>query len=90
MTSSNTTAAGACTGLGVAPNKIEDVFGIFKAYTTRVGSGPFQQNYLMKLENKLPKLGMNLVLQLVGPEDVAGLIWSHLNILYKSMGLRNL
>ncbi|MBX2827415.1 MAG: adenylosuccinate synthase [Flavobacteriaceae bacterium] len=41
VTSSNTTAAGACTGLGVAPNKIKDVFGIFKAYTTRVGSGPF-------------------------------------------------
>jgi adenylosuccinate synthase len=41
VTSSNTTAAGACTGLGVAPNKIGKVFGIFKAYTTRVGSGPF-------------------------------------------------
>ncbi|MCA0132111.1 adenylosuccinate synthase [Winogradskyella alexanderae] len=41
VTSSNTTAAGACTGLGVAPSQIGDVFGIFKAYTTRVGSGPF-------------------------------------------------
>ena len=41
VTSSNTTAAGACTGLGVAPNRIGEVFGIFKAYTTRVGSGPF-------------------------------------------------
>ena len=41
VTSSNTTAAGACTGLGVAPNKIGQVYGIFKAYTTRVGSGPF-------------------------------------------------
>ncbi len=41
VTSSNTTAAGACTGLGVAPNTINEVFGIFKAYTTRVGSGPF-------------------------------------------------
>lgn len=41
VTSSNTTAAGACTGLGIAPNKIGQVFGIFKAYTTRVGSGPF-------------------------------------------------
>ena len=41
VTSSNTTAAGACTGLGVAPNKIGKVFGIFKAYATRVGSGPF-------------------------------------------------
>jgi adenylosuccinate synthase len=41
VTSSNTTAAGACTGLGIAPNQIGEVKGIFKAYTTRVGSGPF-------------------------------------------------
>ena len=41
VTSSNTTAAGACTGLGIAPNRIKNVIGIFKAYTTRVGSGPF-------------------------------------------------
>ena len=41
VTSSNTTTAGACTGLGVAPNKIGKVFGIFKAYCTRVGGGPF-------------------------------------------------
>ncbi|CAI8402553.1 MAG: Adenylosuccinate synthetase [Cryomorphaceae bacterium] len=41
VTSSTTTCAGACTGLGVAPNKIKNVYGIFKAYCTRVGSGPF-------------------------------------------------
>ena len=41
VTSSNTISAGACTGLGIAPNKIGDVFGIFKAYCTRVGSCPF-------------------------------------------------
>jgi adenylosuccinate synthase len=41
VTSSNTVTAGACTGLGIAPNRIGDVFGIFKAYLTRVGSGPF-------------------------------------------------
>ncbi|MCF8276057.1 MAG: adenylosuccinate synthase [Flavobacteriales bacterium] len=41
VTSSNTVCAGACTGLGVAPNKIGNVIGIFKAYCTRVGSGPF-------------------------------------------------
>ncbi|MDM9632034.1 adenylosuccinate synthase [Robiginitalea aurantiaca] len=41
VTSSNTTAAGACTGLGISPGSIKEVFGIFKAYTTRVGSGPF-------------------------------------------------
>ena len=41
VTSSNTTTAGTCTGLGIAPNKIGEVLGIFKAYCTRVGSGPF-------------------------------------------------
>lgn len=41
VTSSNTLSAGACTGLGIAPNRIGEVFGIFKAYCTRVGSGPF-------------------------------------------------
>ncbi|MDO5665826.1 MAG: adenylosuccinate synthase [Bacteroidia bacterium] len=41
VTSSNTICAGACTGLGIAPSKIGDVYGIFKAYCTRVGSGPF-------------------------------------------------
>ena len=41
VTSSNTISAGACTGLGIAPQKIREVYGIFKAYCTRVGSGPF-------------------------------------------------
>lgn len=41
VTSSNTISAGACTGLGIPPHKIGEVFGIFKAYCTRVGSGPF-------------------------------------------------
>ncbi len=41
VTSSNTITAGACSGLGLAPNRIGEVFGIFKAYCTRVGSGPF-------------------------------------------------
>src|SRR5690606_3481522 len=41
VTSSSTICAGACTGLGVAPNRIGKVVGIFKAYCTRVGSGPF-------------------------------------------------
>ncbi|HBE41842.1 MAG TPA: adenylosuccinate synthase [Bacteroidales bacterium] len=41
VTSSNTIAAGACTGLGISPKKVGEVFGIFKAYCTRVGSGPF-------------------------------------------------
>ncbi len=46
VTSSTTTAAGACTGLGIAPNQIGNVFGIFKAYCTRVGSGPFPSELL--------------------------------------------
>ncbi|MBL7871862.1 MAG: adenylosuccinate synthase [Cyclobacteriaceae bacterium] len=41
VTSSNTVTAGACTGLGIAPSRIGEVYGIFKAYSTRVGSGPF-------------------------------------------------
>ena len=57
VTSSNTTAAGACTGLGVAPNKIEDVFGIFKAYTTRVGSGPFPTELFDETGEQIAKIG---------------------------------
>ena len=48
VTSSNTTASGACTGLGIAPNQIKTVMGIFKAYTTRVGSGSSLPNSLTK------------------------------------------
>jgi len=57
VTSSNTTAAGACTGLGVAPNKIKNVFGIFKAYTTRVGSGPFPTELFDEDGAKMAKVG---------------------------------
>lgn len=57
VTSSNTTAAGACTGLGVAPNRIGEVFGIFKAYTTRVGSGPFPTELFDKVGEKMAKIG---------------------------------
>ena len=57
VTSSNTTAAGACTGLGVAPNKIGEVFGIFKAYTTRVGSGPFPTELFDKDGEAMAKIG---------------------------------
>jgi adenylosuccinate synthase len=58
VTSSNTTAAGACTGLGVAPNKIGEVFGIFKAYTTRVGSGPFPTELFDEDGATMSKVGM--------------------------------
>ncbi len=57
VTSSNTTAAGACTGLGVAPGKIGDVYGIFKAYTTRVGSGPFPTELFDKDGETMGRVG---------------------------------
>lgn len=57
VTSSTTTAAGACTGLGVAPNRIKEVFGIFKAYTTRVGSGPFPTELDDDYGRKMAKVG---------------------------------
>ena len=57
VTSSTTTAAGACTGLGIAPNKIKDVFGIFKAYTTRVGSGPFPTELHNNIGSTMAKVG---------------------------------
>jgi adenylosuccinate synthase len=57
VTSSNTTAAGACTGLGIAPNKIKEVFGIFKAYTTRVGSGPFPTEDFDEAGNMMASVG---------------------------------
>ena len=57
VTSSNTTAAGACTGLGIAPNKVKKVYGIFKAYTTRVGSGPFPTELFDEVGAKMAKIG---------------------------------
>lgn len=57
VTSSNTTAAGACTGLGVAPNQIGKVYGIFKAYTTRVGSGPFPTELFDKDGETMGRVG---------------------------------
>jgi adenylosuccinate synthase len=57
VTSSNTITAGACTGLGIAPNKIGEVFGIFKAYCTRVGSGPFPSELFDEVGARLAKVG---------------------------------
>ena len=57
VTSSNTTVAGACSGLGIAPNKIKKVIGIFKAYTTRVGSGPFPTELVNKIGEHIRKIG---------------------------------
>lgn len=57
VTSSNTTAAGTCTGLGIAPNKVGDVYGIFKAYCTRVGSGPFPTELHDETGKELGRVG---------------------------------
>ncbi len=57
VTSSNTVTAGACTGLGVAPSHIGEVYGIFKAYSTRVGSGPFPTELLDEEGERLRKQG---------------------------------
>jgi len=57
VTSSNTVCAGACIGLGVAPSKIGDVYGIMKAYCTRVGSGPFPTELFDETGNKIRSLG---------------------------------
>jgi len=57
VTSSNTTTAGACTGLGIAPNKIGRVFGIFKAYCTRVGGGPFPTELDNEIGENLRQVG---------------------------------
>ncbi|SDD15235.1 adenylosuccinate synthase [Williamwhitmania taraxaci] len=57
VTSSNTVCAGACTGLGLAPNKLGEVFGIVKAYCTRVGSGPFPTELEDETGERLRKIG---------------------------------
>ena len=57
VTSSNTICAGACTGLGVAPKRIGEVYGIFKAYCTRVGSGPFPSELNNEIGAKIRELG---------------------------------
>ena len=57
VTSSNTICAGACTGLGVAPGNIGEVYGIFKAYCTRVGAGPFPTELFDETGGKLCALG---------------------------------
>ncbi len=57
VTSSNTVCAGACTGLGIAPRNIGEVFGIFKAYCTRVGAGPFPTELFDETGDKLCEYG---------------------------------
>ena len=57
VTSSNTVTAGTCTGLGIAPNKVGEVIGIFKAYCTRVGSGPFPTELENEVGQKIREIG---------------------------------
>lgn len=57
VTSSNTVCAGACTGLGVSPHAIGEVYGIFKAYCTRVGSGPFPTEQNNEVGDKMCEIG---------------------------------
>ncbi|MDE5690940.1 MAG: adenylosuccinate synthase [Alistipes sp.] len=57
VTSSNTVCAGVCTGLGIAPNRIGEVFGIFKAYCTRVGAGPFPTELFDETGDRLCSIG---------------------------------
>ena len=57
VSSSSTTTGGVCTGLGVGPNKIDQVYGIFKAYSTRVGSGPFPVELFDETGDRLREIG---------------------------------
>lgn len=57
VSSSSTTSGGVCTGLGVAPNRIDRIFGIFKAYSTRVGSGPFPVELFDETGEEIRRIG---------------------------------
>ncbi len=57
VTSSNTTAAGACTGVGIGPTRIDEVYGVVKAYTTRVGNGPLPTGFEPEMDEHVRKLG---------------------------------
>ena len=57
VSSSNTTSGGVCTGLGIGPNVIKEVYGIFKAYSTRVGAGPFPVELFDETGNTLRRIG---------------------------------
>ena len=57
VSSSNTVSGGVCTGLGIAPNSIGEIFGIFKAYSTRVGSGPFPVELFDETGDKIREIG---------------------------------
>jgi len=74
VTSSNTLAGGACAGVGIGPTRITDVLGIVKAYTTRVGSGPFPTELLDSYGELLQSEGHEFGATTGRREDVAGLM----------------
>lgn len=84
VTSSNTTAGGICTGLGVPPTKIETVIGTVKAYTTRVGSGPFPTELSNELGEHIRKVGGEIGVTTGRPRRCG---WLDLNIMKKSVML---
>ena len=84
VTSSNTICAGACTGLGIGPNKIGDVYGIMKAYCTRVGAGPFPTELFDETGKKIRDLGHEYG-AVTGRERRCG--WIDLVALFRGRGL---
>ena len=81
VTSSNTVPSSAAVGTGISTKQIGFILGIVKAYTTRVGGGPFPSELDCEVGKNLEKLEMNLVLLLADKEDVVGLMLFCLNIL---------
>lgn len=78
VTSSSTIAGGVCTGSGIGPTMIKGAVGVAKAYTTRVGKGPFPTELLIKQGTGLEKEVMNMELPQAGPEDADGWILLYL------------
>ena len=72
VTSSNPVSGGACIGLGVGPTRIDKVIGVIKAYTTRVGNGPFPTEIKGELEERIRELGQEYGATPGGREDVVG------------------
>ncbi|KAI9030533.1 Adenylosuccinate synthetase [Hyaloraphidium curvatum] len=95
VTSSNTGVGGVCTGLGVAPSRIGKVFGVVKAYTTRVGAGPFPTEQLNDIGEHLQKVGFEVGVttgrkRRCGWLDMVVLRWSHMINDYSSVNLTKL
>ena len=82
VTSSTTTAGGICTGLGIPPTKIETVIGTVKAYTTRVGSGPFPTELDNALGEKIRKIGGEVGVTTGRPRRCG---WLDLNVMRRSV-----